>query len=326
MDAVQGSESLRPTFAVLVLNWNDHTEVVDCLRSVEATSYTRLRIYIIDNGSRPESVAYMRPRLPGAIILENGRNLGFSGGFNVGIQRALDDQADFVCVLNSDIRVSADFFDELADAFDDTGVAAAAPKELDFFQTDRLWFAGGSVSPLATRVFGFGQRDSHEFSIPGDTGRLCGAAMVFRSATLRAIGGFDERLFFTGEDQEIALRLLRADMRIRYVPSAKVWHKRGASAGGGETPLNSYFSSRNYLQVAFTYGNPLEKALAVGFFAFVLAPRILTRVHATADRRHLMGLKWALVWFLNSKRVPEDADAVELLMSRELHSKVRRTD
>ncbi len=323
---MQDSESPRPVFAVLVLNWNDHTEVVDCIHSVEATSYTRLRIYIIDNGSRPQSVAYMRQRLPGTIILENGRNLGFSGGFNVGIRRALDDRADFVCVLNSDTRLSPDFFDRLADAFDDIDVTAAAPKELDFFQTDRLCFAGGSVGPLVTRVFGFGQRDSLEFSIAQDTRRLCGAAMVFRSAILRAIGGFDERLFFTGEDQEIALRLIRAGMRIRYLPSAKVWHKRGASAGGGETPLNSYFSGRNYLQVAFTYGNPLEKAVAVGFFAFVLAPRIPRRVDATPDRRHLTGLKWAVAWFLNPKGVPADADAVEFLISQELQSKARRTD
>ncbi len=317
---VQDEVWSKPILAALFLNWNDHKEVVRCLDSIRTVHRCVVRPYVIDNGSSFESVAYIRDRFPDVPILENGENLGFSGGFNVGIRRALQDHADVVCVLNTDLVFSHDFFERLADAFDDPGVAAAAPKALDYYFPERILFAGGNLDPVIARVDGFGEVDGVEFSIPHDTRMLCGPAMVFRSSVLRKLGGFDEKLFYTAEDQEMTLRLQRSKLRIRYVPAAKVWHKGGGSAGGGGTPLTAYFSNRNYLLVALEYGTFKQKLAAVAMVVLIRYPRFLKRALLTKNPLYITGLVWSVLWFLNPARVPPDPLAVEQLLDRGLLS------
>jgi GT2 family glycosyltransferase len=295
-----------PLVGLLLLNWNDHLNVVACAQSLLNNTYRAARLYVIDNGSDPDSIRYVQTHLPSAILIQNGRNLGFCGGFNVGIARALEDNVDIICVMNSDLRVGADFVRTLADAFRDSGVAAAAPTELDYYAPDRVLFAGGRLNPVLNQRDGYGEENSEGPQRSRDTEMLCGAAMVFRATTLRVLGSFDERLFFGGEDHEMTLRILKAGMRIRYVPSAKVWHKGGLTGGGGGTPLMAFFGIRNYLLVARWYGSPIQMAAALGMVVGVRIPRILFRAVISKDIRYLRGLNWFLLWFLDPNLVPPD--------------------
>lgn len=70
------------------------------------------------------------------------------------------------------------------------------------------------------------------------------------------MGDFDEALFHSGEDLDLSLRITQAGYKIRYVPSAKLWHKVMASSGrGGEmSPLGAYYEYRNRLIVLSRYG------------------------------------------------------------------------
>ena len=303
-----------PVFGLLLLNWNDHINVVDCAESLLRSVHAPAKLYVVDNGSRPESTGYIRAHLASAILVENRRNLGFCGGFNAGIRRATEDNVDIICVLNSDLRVGPDFLQALAEAFLDQGIAAAAPMELDYFEPDKILFAGGRLDPVLNRREGYGVQASETPGTPRDTRMLCGPAMVFRATTLRTLGGFDERLFFGGEDHEMALRILRAGMRIRYVPTAKVWHKGGFTGGGAGTPLMAFFGIRNYLLVARWYGSAIQKIAAWGMTVAVRIPRILLQAVLKRNTLYLKGLKWSLTWFVNPRLVPSDAEVAEALV------------
>src|SRR2546426_1511730 len=236
-----------PVFGILILNWNTHEDVVECILSIQAGTYQRFRVYVVDNGSSPKSLEYITSRLSPVTIIENRKNLGVTGGFNVGIRHALEDRVDIVCLLNSDTFVSPDFLQRLAETFSDPSIAAAAPKELDYYFRNRIRFAGGQLGPVFTRHKGYGRLDGDEFCVACDSELLCGPAMVFRAKTLAILGGLDETLFFNHEDREMALRLRRAGLRIQFVPDARVWHKGAGSIGGRETPLSAFFGVRNYL-------------------------------------------------------------------------------
>jgi GT2 family glycosyltransferase len=217
--------------------------------------------------------------------------------------------------MNSDLRVGRDFLQALAKEFRETTIAAAAPMELDYFDPERVLFAGGRLDPLSNRREGFGAIVSKRLWSPSDTRMLCGPAMVFRADTLRALGGFDERLFFGGEDHEMTLRILSAGMRIRFVPDAKVWHKRGLTGGGGGTPLMAFFGVRNNLLVARWYGSPIQKLAALGLTLAIRIPRIFVQLIVQRDPRHLKGLLWSVTWFVNRSLVPPDDEVAKALVN-----------
>ena len=73
---------------VLTLNWNGKYLLDDCLSSYLYNDYPNFKVVMIDNGSTDGSVEYVRQKYPKVIILQNGKNLGYSGGFNKGLEYA----------------------------------------------------------------------------------------------------------------------------------------------------------------------------------------------------------------------------------------------
>ena len=83
-------------------------DTIACVRSLERLDYARHRVVVVDNGSTDGSVDHIRAECPSVLVLGAEGNLGFSGGFNAGISRALAGGADLVLLVNSDAMVPPD--------------------------------------------------------------------------------------------------------------------------------------------------------------------------------------------------------------------------
>ena len=85
---------MNPKVFILLLNWNNWDQTKECLESLEFLNYSNFAVLLIDNGSDDNSLEKMRefqnqnPQME-IVILENGKNLGFGGGNNTGIDYAL---------------------------------------------------------------------------------------------------------------------------------------------------------------------------------------------------------------------------------------------
>src|SRR5271169_127487 len=75
----------EPLVSVVIVNWNDAKWIVDCLHSLERAAYPNQEIIVVDNGSTDDSVNRVRGKFPGVHVIENGENLGFARGNNIGI-------------------------------------------------------------------------------------------------------------------------------------------------------------------------------------------------------------------------------------------------
>ena len=86
---------------------------------------------------------------------------------------------------------------------------------------------------------GFGAVDDGRFDEPVEVFGWCGAAVLFPSAYLRDVGGFDERLFLYYEDLDLAWRGRARGWRYRTVPTSVVRHRLGATSrvGSRSVPL-----------------------------------------------------------------------------------------
>ena len=81
----------------VVLNWNGGEDTPRALASLEG-----IETICVDNGSTDGSDAAVERDFPGVELIRTGANLGFAGGNNVGIRRALERGADWVLLLNND--------------------------------------------------------------------------------------------------------------------------------------------------------------------------------------------------------------------------------
>ena len=90
-----------PKVAVVIPNWNGEKSLGACLDSLLAQSY-KANIIVVENGSVDGSLKLLQTKYPQVTALAQPKNLGFAGGVNVGIRRAMSENYDFVALFNND--------------------------------------------------------------------------------------------------------------------------------------------------------------------------------------------------------------------------------
>jgi GT2 family glycosyltransferase len=236
--------------AAVVLSWNGREDTLACLRSLSGEVVDAI---VVDNASGDGSAEAVEQEFPDVELIRNDRNLGYAGGMNLGIRRALERGAGHVLLLNNDAIVEPGAVATLLSAAD--GAGAVCP--LIVFESDRqtVWYAGASFDPRRGyngRHRGFG-RPASEFGETVETDRACGAAMLIPRAALDEVGLLDEELFAYFEDAEWSLRARLAGLPIRVAPAARVRHKVSASTGGEGSEAAIYYSVRNLLEITKRY-------------------------------------------------------------------------
>ena len=224
---------------VIILNWNGREVLGPCLDSLVRVTDPPLEIIVVDNGSTDSSPDIVREKYHGVELIENGRNLLFAAGNNVGIEAALRRGAELILLLNNDTEVDPSFAAEMLGAFDDPAVGIAGPKIYYHDDPERIWYGGGGFNRLTGVPFHYGlRRMEGSFSDkPGRTGWVTGCTLMARREVLEQTGGLDPSYTIYCEDVDLCLRAAEAGWALRYVPSAKVWHKVSSSSGGGMTPF-----------------------------------------------------------------------------------------
>ncbi|MCG3118928.1 MAG: hypothetical protein ALAOOOJD_01217 [bacterium] len=226
----------NPLVWILLVNWNGKNDTLACLASLRKVTYHPLHILVIDNASTDGSVDAIRVQFPEVEVLANARNERFARANNQGLQMALQAGAEFVLLLNNDTEVAPDFIAQLVQAMharQDAGMVA--PKIYYHRDPQLIWFAGGKVNLWTGRVWhrGLRQFDSPErFTLTEAVDYLTGCAILIKRACLEKIGGLDENYFMYAEDADWCWRAQRAGFVCLYQPTAKIWHKVSASAGG----------------------------------------------------------------------------------------------
>lgn len=240
--------------AAVVLTFDAPAGMLEaCVRSVLADG--RVHVVVVDNGRRARELP--ADVLAAAELIETPANLGYAGGMNAGIGRALARGAGAVALLNDDVTVEPGWLDpllaELGDGRrDGSGVGAVQPKLL--FADGPPWrinSVGVSLGPDgAGHDVAIDQPDTGHDD-PTDLEVFTGGAVLLGAELLRDLGGFDERFFLYYEDVDLALRGAERGWRYRCAPASRVLHRGSATvARDGEVAHRIiYLRERNRLWV-----------------------------------------------------------------------------
>jgi len=265
------------------------------------------RLLVVDNGSPSEDLAAVRAGLPGAEVLELGRNTGFGPAANAGLSRWLADgpaAGERVVVCPHDASPEPECLRRLVDAAEARGRAGLASAE--YGDADRL------AKPVVDRYFGgiLAPTDRR----PGweDAGHPHGTLLLARRACLEEIGLFDERYFAYCEEADLGERARRAGWEVGIVWGAVV-RNPGMSS---EVGVPEYLMLRNSLLLVRSHFGRYP-----AFIRFTMATWVTARGVVSVRRRppfwHLPARRLALRDFLRGRYgapPPELTGELELLV------------
>ena len=252
--------------ATIVLNWNNAADTAECLRSLEQCD-AQQTVIVVDNGSTDGSGPTIRQQFPDITVLETGRNLGYAGGNNVGIRHALKEGADYLCILNNDVTVAADFLLPLVQILDEQSDAGiATPLVLEMANARRVWALGLAIEPRTGTVE---RRHANEHisdlhvTQPVEVDIASGTAMLVRREVYEDVGFMDEAYYLYFEEAHWCKQVRQAGYRILAAPSSMVWHKVSGTLGQA-SPLTDYYMLRNQLRFIALNWRGMQRSYLLG--------------------------------------------------------------
>lgn len=251
-----------PKVVVGTLTWNQKSDVLECLESLEKLDYPNYEIVVVDNGSSDGTLEAIRERFPRVAIVRNTENLGCAEGVNGEIRYALERNADYLFIIANDAKVEPSTLSELVRAAEsDSRIGAVFPK-VYYWGTNRIWYAQGQrvkeIRWFRGQFPGFVQNveDDGSFDEEKETELFPGGFCLVRIEAVRQAGLLDPLYFIFNDDDDWLYRIHKAGYTGRFVPSARAWHKPSSSVGK-ESPMFYYYRTRNRLLFFKKHSTPL---------------------------------------------------------------------
>jgi GT2 family glycosyltransferase len=211
-------------------------------------------VIVVDDASTDDSVSYLKEHYPLVTLLVNEHNNGFSYTCNQGIAAA---KYDLILLLNSDVKLSPDYFDTQFKYFESADTFGVMGRIIDM-DGDHIQDAARMPKFNGLKL----KTDYFYYSNKGDdrlyTFYLSGANALIDAAKLKEIGGFYE-LFspFYCEDMELSIRAWKLGWKCYYEHRSVCRHQVSATTKGLKKPKwikSTYYRNRFYMHALHLNG------------------------------------------------------------------------
>jgi GT2 family glycosyltransferase len=274
-----------PRVSVIVLAWRAEPWLIRCCDALLSAEKVSVEVVLVDNGCTTDDVDTLAGR-PGVVVVRPGRNLGFSGGCNAGVEAA---SGDFVALVNGDAVVEPHTLARLVEelALPDVGIAAGAVRLSS--DPDLLNSSGNVVHVLGLSwVGGFGEKETRTAAT--ECAGAMGACLMTTRAHWDRLGGFDPHYFAYHEDADLSIRTWRVGLRVVNVPDAVVLHRYEFS----RNPTKYYLVERNRLMFVATLWSARALLVLAPALAGLELAMVLLALKEGWLRDKLRG--WAWLW------------------------------
>lgn len=207
--------------SIIVLQFNKSDYTLACLESLKTLD---ANVIVVDNGSEVKhlkNVEYWidNQKLKNFSLIASPENLGYSGGNNLGIKKALATGAEYVLLLNNDTVVAPEFLERMLEVDSDmVGIEERSVK-----------------GPF------------HLFYY------LPGVALLIKKRVFEKIGFLDERYFLYYEDVEFSERARRTGFHLSVSKKTQVQHAVSATTKSLGAADLLYYHTRNLFLLLETY-------------------------------------------------------------------------
>lgn len=300
---------------IIVLNFNEWKDTVICLESLLKLDSDSYKIVICDTSSSDESQIMIYQWAIGNYNVEKttnerinrmispyftkpinfvdhkdiktkkrglinyiriNKNIGFSGGNNVGIRFAMqDEECERIWLLNNDTVVDSKAMNELVKTFDsDSRVGLACSVLMDFYIPDKVQCIGGRLKMPRYKSVKLCENmilDDVTSESINDIFMLAGASIMFSREFINKIGGgLDESFFLYNEEINLAFQAKKYGFKQTCSLHSLVYHKGGNSTKKVSSPWIVYQSIRGkYIIIKRYYIKYLPITLLYDFIRMI---------------------------------------------------------
>lgn len=235
---------------ILILSYNGKHLLEDSITSYLANDYPNFEVVVIDNGSTDGTKEWVEKNYPGVFVLRTEKNLGYSGGFNFGLDYAFNKKnADYVLITNNDVKADTKVITELVKVGEtDPMIGFVTGKVYYFDKPDTLQTVGFETDPLiwVKGHKGQMQKDLGQFDKIEELELSDDIFILVNKNVYTAVGGYNTEFKFQGEQMDWQVRAKKKGYKIYYAPEAKIWHKESMTIGKS-SPFKTYYDVRNTL-------------------------------------------------------------------------------
>lgn len=239
----------QPLVSIVIVNWNGLEDTKECLEHTQKQTYPYIEIIVVDNGSTDGSVDYLRKQ-KNIKLVENPKNLGFTGGHIAGYQASA---GDYILLLNNDAAMDSSYVSQaVLDMTQDEKIGAVGGRAYLWDEDNRLFdrtdkfYSYQNVNPITAEGI-FAQ---HDFGVKQSVNVVSGSCVMVRKKTVEEIGYLHDPFFAYYEESDLFARMKRAGYKIIYDPALAIWHANAKTSAKKAPTFSLYMMMRNRFRFA----------------------------------------------------------------------------
>jgi len=278
--------------SIVTLNYNQAQVTAAFLESSKSLLYPNYEILVCDMASDINPATVFDPlSYPNTRLLVSGKNLGFAGGNNWGMQQA---KGEFIFIVNNDTELTPDIIQKLIEPFyQNPAIGVTCPKIYYYDDRSIIQYAGfNPMNPFTGRTSTIGnlEKDNGQYNKSGVTNGAHGCAMMVKKSVIEKTGMFPEKFFLYYEEWDWSRRIQHAGFLIWYQANATIFHKDSMTVGL-DNPMKVYYHTRNRILFMRRNSNPFFLISFFIFFTFITLPKSLFYY---LKNKQTLELKWFL--------------------------------
>jgi cellulose synthase/poly-beta-1,6-N-acetylglucosamine synthase-like glycosyltransferase/peptidoglycan/xylan/chitin deacetylase (PgdA/CDA1 family)/spore germination protein YaaH len=270
IDRIRGSSSqnLNPAFqppvAVLIPAYNEEKVIERTVRSALASNYPKLRVIVIDDGSRDRTLDIARTKFQkeiaaGRVVVLTKPNSGKAEALNFGLERVTE---DFYVGIDADTVIAKEAIARLIPHFADPTIGAVAGNAKVGNRVN-IWTRWQALEYITSQNF-----ERRALDLLGTVTVVPGALGAWRTELVRQAGGYHVNT--VAEDADLTMNILRIGFRVIYEDRALAYTEAPMSARG--LMRQRFRWSFGILQAVWKHRGALLHRGSFGWFAL---PNIL---------------------------------------------------
>lgn len=257
--------------SIITVNYNGLKDTCALIDSIPFNE--DMEVIVVDNGSQEDEANILQDLYPAIKTIHSDKNLGFAGGNNLGIKAA---RGRYLYLVNND-TIFKDFNPQvLIQRLESSQIIGGVCPKIRFaWDNNPIQYAGYTpLSPITIRnkAIGFGEEDKGQYDTPHQTPYAHGAAMMLKREVIDKVGLMPECFFLYYEELDWSMMITRAGYEIWYEPASTIYHKESQSTGQN-SPLRTYYITRNRLLLVKRNYSGLKRHLAYAYLQIVVATR-----------------------------------------------------